>query len=336
MAGRDYGARRATLRRAIAPQLTRGLSPVPFGTRHSIRLRRLDERAAEDVGAIEDALGFWTRAFGISNAADSDALAQVGRLLDDADAQNIDTMMEATVALSIARAAVEAPRPDWPTVFPWTVLSVDDPRAMYPVIRLRSGDLICEIAKGTPRGGLIGGEREKIPDLLSPWADEALPQTGKSRSSGRQPDLVISFWFEGNPSNVVFALGDAKRNATGDGEGYLRAALEVAATYLMSFGHRMGLAVPGREGGSYRTDLMPGVTIFCRQGTGRDPKDVIDQLRNGHPPVVMAFDLEKHMEPTARPWSAPVLGAWLGALGRQAEKVLGGDSEKRGRRRRRG
>ncbi len=330
--GREYQARRQALGRAVAPQLVRGLTPAPYGRRHSILLRRLDDRAAADVQSIEHALGFWSRTFSPSTPGDAETLVTLSRLLGDADAQNIDTLMEATVAISIARAAIEADRPDWPTLFPWSLVEVDDPRSMYPVILLRSGDLMCEISKGTPQGGVSGSAREKIADQLSPWADEALPATGRARSSGRQPDLVVSFWFEGDPSKVVFALGDAKRNATGDGEGYIRAALEVAATYLMSFGYRMGLNHPGRHGGPYRTDLMPGVTLFCRQGTGRDAKAVIDQLRRDAGPVVMAFDLEQHMEPGSRPWRAPVLAAWLGSLGRQAVRALGEPPKRRRRR----
>ncbi len=220
--GRDYRHRRAALRAAAAPQLVRGLAPTPFGTRHAARLRRLDAEAAAQVAQIESAIAFWNRVFGSSEVADQVAFNTVGRLLDESDARNIDTLMEATVALSVARAALTAERPDWPTLFPWQLVAVDEPKGMYPIIRLQSGDLVCEIAKGTPLGGVVEGRRNKIADQLSPWADEVLPATGTARSSGRQPDLVVSFWFDGDPSRVVFALGDAKRNATGDGEGYIR------------------------------------------------------------------------------------------------------------------
>ncbi|HEY6722855.1 MAG TPA: hypothetical protein VI197_02455 [Polyangiaceae bacterium] len=330
--GFEYLRRRTALRAAMPPQLIRGLAPAPYGSRHASRLRRLDDEAAFHVASIEQALGFWRRSFGASATDDSAALSMLARLLDEADAKNIDTLLEATVALSIARAAVNADRADWPTLFPWTVLAVDEPRSMYPVIRLRSADLVCEIAKGTPRAPSLGDERAPIADLLSPWADEVLPSTGRARSTGRQPDLVVSFHLEGDPSRVVFALGDAKRNATGDGESYIRAALDVAATYLMAFGYRMGLRLPGPGGGALTTDLMPGVSLFCRQGTGRDAASAIALLRADRAAVVMAFDLENHLEPEARPWHAPVLAAWLGSLGRQAIRVLGstGGSRRRG------
>jgi len=108
-----------------------------------------------------------------------------------------------------------------------------------------------------------------------------------------------------------------------DGEDLLRGALEVAATYLMSFGYRMGLQLPDRTGGPIVTDLSPGVTIFCRQNTGRDAESAVALLRaNGTPPVVMAFDLEQHFAYDSRPWHAPVLAAWLGSLGRQAMRLL--------------
>src|SRR5690606_9946441 len=111
----------------------------------------------------------------------------------------------------------------WPTQDPWEVLSVNDPGSMYPVICLRSGELVCEIAKGAPRSAAaFRGERSRpVADLLAPWADEVLPRTGRARSTGRQPDLVLSFHLEGDHSHVIFALGDAKRNVTGDGESYI-------------------------------------------------------------------------------------------------------------------
>jgi hypothetical protein len=197
---------------------------------------------------------------------------------------------------------------------------------------LRSNNLNCEISKGTPYEVVEGGSRRRIPDLLSPWADEALHVTGKPRSRGRQPDLILAFWLESRPNNVVFVLGDAKRNATGDGEIYLRGALEVAATYLMSFGYRMGLQLPDRQGGPIVTALTPGVTIFCRQNAGRDAASAVALFRADRAlPVVMAFDLENHFSAGSRPWHAPVLAAWLGSLGRQALRVLAPSAEIVGR-----
>jgi len=319
----DLDLRSARLRRAVPPQLARGLASVAFDNRHAIRLRNLDGEAAAQVERIEEAFGFWNRLFGAHNSSDSDALAALGRSLEEVDARNIDTLMEATVALSIARAGTQAERQDWATAHPWSLVAVDDPRSTYPVIRLRSGKLVCEISKGTPLETRADGSRRRIGDLLSPWADEALPPTGKARSSGRQPDVVVTFWLDSDPANVVFVLGDAKRNVTGDGESYLRASLEVAATYLMSFGYRMGLRLPGSDGGAIATALTPGVTIFCRQGTGRDASSAIRILRtDAAAATVMAFDLENHLSPGMRPWHAPVLAAWLGSLGRQAVRVL--------------
>lgn len=311
------------LARAVPPQLSRGLSPVAFDHRHALRLRALDDTAAAQVECVTDALGFWTALFGGSSASDSDVLSALVRTLSDDDAENIDTLMEATVALSIARAAVQAEARDWPTHEPWSIESVDDHASKYPVIRLKSGALICEIAKGTPRETTGDGSRRRITDLLSVWADEALPVTGKARSRGRQPDVVVTFWLASQPGCTMFVLGDAKRNADGDGELYLRDALEVAATYLMSFGYRMGLKLPSTAGGPIATALMPGVTLFCRQGAGRDASSAVDMLRSDtRAPVVMAFDLEKHFASATQPWHAPVLAAWLGSLGRQAVKAL--------------
>jgi hypothetical protein len=193
----------------------------------------------------------------------------------------------------------------------------------YPVIRLKSGELLCEIAKGTPRELAPDGSKRRITDLLIDWANDALATTGRSRSTGQQPDVVLTFWLASWPAHIEFVLADAKRSAEGDGEEYLRDALEVAATYLMSFGYRMGLKLPAPAGGRITSTLTPGVTLFCRQGAGVTESKAIEVLRSDHEaPVVMAFDPEKHFSLTIDPWHAPVLVAWIGSLGRQAFKVL--------------
>ncbi len=272
---------------------------------------------------IEAALQFWNRLFGGSGTADAGALWTLGRTVAESDAGNIDTLLEVSTALSIARAGTQADREDWPTSVPWKLESVDDGDASYPAIRLRSGGLICEIAKGTPRVLTSDGSRAKVADLLSAWADETLPSNHSGKARGRQPDIVVMFWLESQPGRCAFVLADAKRNATRDGETYLRASLDVAATYLMSFGYRMGLTLPGLDGGAITTALKPAVTIFCRQSTGRNAQSATAVLRTDtHAPVVMAFDLEQHFSPAMRPWHSPVLAAWLGSLGRQAIRIL--------------
>lgn len=318
----EYRARIVALHRLMGSRIVRSLPPQSFGPRHVARLRRLDAEAAGHVRSIQDALSFWNRSFG-SHADDRTALERIGLALNEADVTNIDTLLEATTAISIARAAVEAESADLPQGIPWRLRSLESASGKYPVITLESGELVCEIAKGTPRGGSVGGVRSKVADLLSPWADETLPPRpdGRSRSNGRQPDIVVSFWRARDPSRVVIALADAKRNATGDGESYLRASLEVAATYLMSFGHCMGLQLKAAPSARYATTLMPGVTIFCRQGA-RDDVGAVARMREDCGPVVMAFDVAKHMSPTSRPWRAPALSAWFGSLARQATKGL--------------
>lgn len=318
----DYAHRAELLREAIDARSVRSISPVAFHQRTVARLRRLDSEAADDVASIQSALAFWSESFGAEG--DQAGLTRLGNMLDEADAQNVDTLLEATVALSIARAATQAEAADQPAGTPWSILTLDTRSGKYPVLTLASGDLICEIAKGTPRPDHRGSERVKTPDMLSPWADEVLPphSSGRSRASGRQPDLVVSFWLRDEPHRIVFAMGDAKRNATGDGETYLRRSLDVAATYLMSFGHRMGLESPTPARPEFRSRLMPAVTLFCRRGTGRPTSSALDRLRADTAPIVMAFDVEKDFTATMDPWHSHVLAAWLGSLGRQARAAL--------------
>ena len=312
----DLSRRRALLRRATSPAHIQRMTTSAYTHRHARRLRGLDAESARCVEQIEIALRFWHEKFGEDD--DHKGLAALGGILQDGDASNIDTLLELTTSLSIARAALQSDERDWPTDSKWELLSVDEAGKSYPDIRLQSGELVCEISKGAPTTRDADGHREDIRDAVSPWADEVLPglsvKADHSRSSGHQPDVVVTFWLESRPERSEFVLGDAKRN---EGEGYIRDALGVAATYLMAFGYRMGLRMAG---GSIQTAITPGVTLFCRRGTRPDIARTLDLLRSKRrPPVVMAFDLEQHFgPPQSGPWHSPVLAAWLGCLGRQA------------------
>ncbi len=320
--GSDLPVRRSMLRRALTLHSARRIGPAVLDARGIARLRRVRPNGQRAADAIERVLGFWQRPFG-DHPDDERGLAAFAAVLRADDVSNADTLLEVTTALSIARAALAASREDWPTTVPWQLLRVTDPQNKYPVISLRSGPLVVEIGKGAPRRRTASGAVERIADRLSPLIDEVLPRGERSRSTGHQPDVVLTFYRADAPHRSLLALGDAKRNMTGSGEVYLRAAVDVAATYLTSFGHAMGLAVD-RSGTGQTADLLPAVTLFCRQGTGRPADSAIALLRKGgaQVPILMAFDLEQHFGADAEPPVSESLAAWIGALGRQAHAML--------------
>lgn len=281
------------------------------------RLRRIDPPATMKIRA---SLDFWTSFFGND---DTKILAQVARDLgrDDLVNGNVDTLLELTAALSIARAALAAPSEDQPPTGPWYMRPVafSTPDRSYADFELHAGDFMARIAKGvpcTPAGAIA------VPDALN----SVLGAMGY-RATGNQPDIVLTFWKQSAPHSFVVALGDAKRNASGSGENYLRDSVEVAATYVVSYGSLIGLGIHGNQGHGFHGGLRPAVTLFCRQGArrvcgvkGTDIAAIASRFRddNAEPPAFVTFDMEKHFGPTTGEWSSPVLSAWFGRLARMA------------------
>lgn len=286
------------------------------------RLRRADPIGAAKVRANLD---FWKSFFGEDDAR---GLAQVAGDLERSDLEsgNIDTLLELTAAVSIARAAVTAPSEDQPPTGPWHFRTSDlvSGRARsYSDFVLQSGDLVARIAKGAPRspGGAPAG-RDTLNDVL---------EAAGYRATGNQPDIVLTFWRSSAPHRFLVALGDAKRNAAGSGEDYLRRSMEVAATYAVSYGSLLGLTIHGDAGPGFHGGIVPAVTLFCRQGArkvcgedGADMNAIVRRFRNDDvrlPPFV-AFDMERHFPALDEPWSSPALSAWFGRLARQAWRHL--------------
>ncbi|RYZ17920.1 MAG: hypothetical protein EOO70_00500 [Myxococcaceae bacterium] len=299
-----------------ARQAWRELGPRPYGNSEERRLLRLDRPAAL---AIREAQQFWSRRFGHQDAQNT--LRRMAGWLREDDASNTDTLLELTSVVSIARAATLAP-PEDHVVFgePWRLDALTTMTHKYPAMRLRAGDLICRLGKGVPRAP----NGEVLPDRIGPVLDGL-----GLRSTGNQPDIVLSFHRASQPDRFVIAVADAKRNKKGDGTDYLRASVEVAMVYLVSYGHGLRASLGAGAKEQFTGAMLPGVTLFCRQGAGHhdgqkklDAQEQIAFWRTAggqgpRPPVVAAFDLT-HFGPHSDDWSAPVLSAWLGCLGRQA------------------
>ncbi len=302
------------------PPLLRRASAYTQGVER--RLQRADPAAA---AKLRVSLDFWTSFFGDDDAR---ILAQLASNLQrsDLESENVDTLLELTAALSIARAALSAPAADLPPTGPWRFRAADllsGRDRSYSDFVLQSGNLVVRIAKGVPR-----------PPTGKPVAADTLNDILKAmgyHARGNQPDIVITFWHQARPSRFLTALGDAKRNASGSGEDYLRESVEVAATYAVSYGFLMGLTIHGSSGPGFHGSLVPAVTLFCRQGArkvvgvdGDDTDAIVRRFRDdaGELPPFVAFDLERHFSAGDGTWASPALSAWFGRLGRQAWQNL--------------
>lgn len=294
------------------------------------RLRRGAACEIRLAAALDRVTRLWSVWFSPETDEDQNVLRVLAATLRDAGARNTDTLLEFTTAISIVRACVEAGRADWPSSEPWRLVSIDDVDSSYPRIQLRSGALSCEVTKGHLRLPGDGHRRPApLPDATSRRLDAVLPAKGRSQSTGNQPDIVRAFWLGSRREIVEFSLADAKRNVTGDGESDLRQAVDLAASYLLSYGHALGLEVPAEPGTPIATRLTPGVTVFARQRTRHTEAAAVELLRiEPVLPTVFALDVGQHFGLGRAPWSAPAISAWMGALGRQA---VGSLSSRQGR-----
>jgi hypothetical protein len=295
--------------------------PVPFSTRHVRTLARLDRSAQAAIDVILKVLGFWNQMFGASE--DRESLLQLARTLQPDHVSNINTLLEVTARLSIARVATTVRAGGSGPFWEVTPHSWSRRRA----IELRASSWRCHISKGLLSDGADTG----VPDGLN----ESLSAMGL-RSVGGQPDIVIKFWHADNPARTLFVLGDAKRNATGSGREYLRESVNVGAAYALSYARALGLHLTS-GGATCSGTLNPMVTLFCAQsvpsvaGSAGSSADQVRAIRETlRLPAFMAFDLASHFGPTGGDWEAPVLQAWFERISNDACSLLVGD--RRGRR----
>lgn len=298
--------------------------PAPLGRRELKRLRRFDPQLAK---VIEAALHYWRQQLDDRNSEDFRQLLL--KLVDGADAfdQSSDrnVLMELTVTVAIARAVTEGEGPtdsfgDRCWQLERLLLEQDD----VPPVRLRSGELCCEISKKKPDNQLRVDGLDRNVDILN--------EIGVS-ADGYEPDIVLQFWLEKQTDQFIFAFADAKRNQSDDGQGYIRTSLKDTATaYLVAFAHLMGEpseSVPPHRIG---TAVNPAVTIFAYQGVDKvagipcrehDNTRILSCLRNSERlPWLVAFDRQHLGARTDDTWQSPFLSAWFNRLARQAHRAL--------------
>lgn len=326
---RDHGTSDGHTARAEA--LTRAMrshtdwSPGPLLPAHVATLRRYGPEGASLAETLRKVLGFWRKQI----TKDDNDLVRVARALaaDHPEAPNINDLLELTIRIAAARAAVTADDRD--LLAPgatWTLDHVVSKGSRNrrvgrdkPVLRLRSGPLHCELGKGRPRE-VRNGEPHPANDTLIP-----VQRSVGLDPDGNAPDLTLTLWLDSDPDNRLVVLGDAKRNAGGDGKKYLAVAVEVAAVYTVSYGHLADVEV---RRGEVRAPVNPFMTLFCRQGVSLpelDREHLVDRLRDDatEMPFAVALDLERHFDLAEDgTWDGTVLAAWLGRVARLSARQL--------------
>lgn len=308
--GPGHAARRAVLAGRVARFAAEGYAPGPW-----------NDRALDGVGDVDVAdrrrIHLARRPLRTGAGEGHRTLAE--QLTDTAEAMRIqacnqDDLFELSFRLAVARAATVAPgRGTWHFARP-----LDDASG-NKTVDLRRGGLRCRLYKGRPDG----------------TADRLVPNGAHLGLAprGNEPDLVVDFTHDAVPGARILVLGDAKRNASADGRGYLAAALEVAAVYAVSYGHGMALSLadgaPTGVTGLFVGPVTPAVTLFTLQaprredGTSARPVDQVHRelLSAGPLPFCLALDAEQCFPP-GRPEPSAVLRAWIDRIADQAESHL--------------
>lgn len=284
--------------------------PGVLSQRVARNLSKFDPVAEKGVNDIWEVLRFWSDQF---DRSDATSLMRIGRALRSDSANNPDNLLEVSATLSICRAACQLtesciPKQRWEVE--WRVAG-----ARRAELVLRAGPLTCTLYKGKPHSDPL--QEDRLNACLRLMGLEV---------RGNQPDINLRF-ERSDCRGAIYALGDAKRNWTGDGLNYLRTAVEVAAAYAHSYGHLIGASrSPGEHG--FCATVHPAVTLFCRRSVQRvvgveSAAEIVERLRAAPdlPPIV-AFDLERHFGPQDAEWSSPILSAWFARVSRDADRAL--------------
>lgn len=225
----------------------------------SRRLHHVDHEAAI---AIDAAIRLWE-----GNERRGAALAKFverwlhGDQQSHLRAQNANTLLEWTAALWVARAALTL---GWE----WDASSsLQTGSGKYSDLNMKKGKWCFRVSKGQPEspGGVpISGDRK---DRLTEARVKA-----SLEARGQEPDIVITFWVSGDLVNYVTYLGDAKRNETKDGLGYLSTSVMRAGAYLYAFGEWL--------------HCRPRFTLFMWQGVNRKMDKEYPDIFCIHPGMV--------------------------------------------------
>jgi hypothetical protein len=221
--------------------------------------------------------------------------------------KNQDDALEVSVTLCIARAAVG---------LGWTIRDAyASATNRKPRIVLGKDKMRCAIAKGVFE--YPGDSGRRVVDVLAKMERESLGLA----STGRQPDVVISFWHVDRPSDVLFCIADAKRNESDDGVAYLKKSITAMATYMVAFAEPLQARLFASTGG-FDAPLLPAATLFLRQGSYPIAGAGTSHDRHAHGSLgwLATLDGRHYAECDQGVWLHTPLKRWFASLSRKAEE----------------
>lgn len=212
--------------------------------------------------------------------------------------ENQNDALEVSVILSIARAAQN---------LGWSIAHANADRVRpKPRLALAKGDLRCTITKG----------RFEYPAEPKRQAIDALRRLETVElglnSTGRQPDVVISFWNVHAPEDVYFCIADAKRNQSGDGVAYLKNAIVSMTAYMVSFSEPLRACLSAEVGG-FAAPLMPTATLFLQQAAFVHNEEARETAvgRSRNPAWLATLDARHYAMAEDGVWHDKYVRAWF-------------------------
>jgi hypothetical protein len=309
----EYG--QFTAAHSRAARLTaaaRGFAQGPLTPAHLRRLARLP-RLGDSADRLRRALELMSVPLTTPQARSTlvqlcEQLLRQGR----ASLDNQDDALEASVILCIARAAEG---------LGWRIVTAQaDQIRPKPTLKLSRAKLRCAISKG--KFEYPGQPKRRVVDALA-----LLERTSLGlNSTGRQPDVVISFWNVEAPENVFFCIADAKRNESGDGVGYLKKSIVAMTAYMVAFAEPLQVQLSAQAGG-LTAPVMPTATLFLRQGAhsattklGSRESGVLQ--RRDRQPWLACLDADDYAMVDGGVWQASQVGTWFAGISECASRSM--------------
>lgn len=162
------------------------------------------------------------------------------------DERNGDALLEMFALLALTRVFISL---DWLPVKRNLIFNKDD--KLEGGLNLSKDNFFLHIQKG-------------FPDDVTDRTVGALKSSVCYSATGKQPDIVLHFFSEGS-DRECYLIGDAKRNATGDGDSYRRAAFFSMLNDFVAFSHKLQLSFSSNEQEIFDAPIKPCGLLFFKQ-----------------------------------------------------------------------
>jgi hypothetical protein len=313
--------RAEALRQALAQNPgPEGQSTVPMSKPLLQRLRQKGPKARKTSDAL-------ARVFAHQHTRPDEIVSIVERAIDSAEGwwnersakKNTvwNRLLELGVLLAITQTAVQSA---------WEFHGSPDLQGTFEAtLRHSTAPMTLTVGKEAPGEDVFTNMRKP-----AGLADGIDPQDS-------QPDVCLTFQHT-ETGRSISVLGDAKRNASGDGTGYFREGLRTATYYMSAFAGALqaNFVSPDTWDGDYDGGkapsgvIRPTITLFFRQNT--DPSVFQEEgtaATAESPPPILACDLENHFglqngqtEEEWEEWRSEFLERWLDHISDQTYDYL--------------